>query len=283
MALELINRDPWETQLISLSASELSQRTIPGHAEQRIAQGTLVKRGSPAESWNRFAPSTRGRTRNDARARAEGPQSALTGATGYAAPTRRRQCSPYGLTQTELCILALLTEGLSNLGIAKRRGLKEGTVKVHLSTIYRKLGVQSRVQAATIAQRIKGVQEARYHRSSHPQAVLEWLLPYVTSERRRAGEILFKRGDAADCLYFLHKGRVTLGELHSTMEEGELFGEVGVFSRSNVRTSSARCETDAVLFKLSAEQAKRICFENAQIGYHMMQLVTDRVARDRQG
>jgi DNA-binding NarL/FixJ family response regulator len=62
--------------------------------------------------------------------------------------------NPYDLTATEFAILGLLTEGLSNLGIAKRRGIQEGTVKIHLSAIFRVLDVNNRTEAVLAAQQL---------------------------------------------------------------------------------------------------------------------------------
>ncbi len=55
------------------------------------------------------------------------------------------------LTPREREILALLAEGLSNRGIANSLGISEGTVKVHVKAILRKLQLTSRVMAAVLA------------------------------------------------------------------------------------------------------------------------------------
>lgn len=52
------------------------------------------------------------------------------------------------LSPREQEILALLASGKSNKEIAREVGLQEITVKVHLSSIYRKLDVRNRVEAA---------------------------------------------------------------------------------------------------------------------------------------
>ena len=51
------------------------------------------------------------------------------------------------LTQREQELLALLANGLTNQDIAKQLHLSNGTVRVYLSTIYSKLGVNSRAKA----------------------------------------------------------------------------------------------------------------------------------------
>ena len=56
-----------------------------------------------------------------------------------------------GLTPRELEILCHIAEGKSNKVIAKELGISDGTVKLHVKSILRKLNVSSRVDAAVIA------------------------------------------------------------------------------------------------------------------------------------
>jgi DNA-binding NarL/FixJ family response regulator len=53
-----------------------------------------------------------------------------------------------GLTSRELEILRRLIHGLSNKDIAAELSIAEQTVKFHLTSLYRKLGIKSRTQAA---------------------------------------------------------------------------------------------------------------------------------------
>ena len=55
------------------------------------------------------------------------------------------------LTPRELEILCHLAEGQSNKVIARNLGISDGTVKLHVKAILRKLDVHSRVEAAVIA------------------------------------------------------------------------------------------------------------------------------------
>ena len=58
-----------------------------------------------------------------------------------------------GLTQRESEILALVVNGLSNRAIAAKLVIGDETVKTHLSSIYRKLGVNDRTGAVATALR----------------------------------------------------------------------------------------------------------------------------------
>ena len=55
------------------------------------------------------------------------------------------------LTERELELLALLARGLSNAELAERVGLGEATIKSHLSSMFGKLGLKSRIQAVVLA------------------------------------------------------------------------------------------------------------------------------------
>ena len=69
----------------------------------------------------------------------------------------RRRCQDVGaktsvprranLSKRELEVLALLVRGVSNKEIAIKLDISDGTVRNHLTHIYRKLGVTDRVQA----------------------------------------------------------------------------------------------------------------------------------------
>ncbi len=71
---------------------------------------------------------------------------------GEGEQTEPKEVSPFGdLTPRELEILCLLAEGQSNKVIARNLGISDGTVKLHVKAILRKLNVHSRVEAAVMA------------------------------------------------------------------------------------------------------------------------------------
>ena len=62
-----------------------------------------------------------------------------------------RPSAPVHLTRRQLEVLALLCEGLPNKLICRRLDISPGTVKAHISSILRELGVSSRLQAVVTA------------------------------------------------------------------------------------------------------------------------------------
>jgi DNA-binding NarL/FixJ family response regulator len=61
---------------------------------------------------------------------------------------RRRQGRADDLTAREEQVLRLVGQGLANKQIARRLGIGERTVKAHLTSVFQRLGVSDRVQAA---------------------------------------------------------------------------------------------------------------------------------------
>ena len=84
--------------------------------------------------------------------RARIPLRPLAGAAAKA-PRPAQASVPYGLTGRELAVLRLLATGRSNAQIAAELYISPSTASVHVSSILRKFGVSSRVQAAAIAER----------------------------------------------------------------------------------------------------------------------------------
>ncbi|GAA3403217.1 LuxR C-terminal-related transcriptional regulator [Paenibacillus hodogayensis] len=65
-----------------------------------------------------------------------------------------KEHAPKGrLTEQETNILLLIAEGLSNKEISRRLNIADETVKYHLKNVYRKLGVNNRVQAVQQSQK----------------------------------------------------------------------------------------------------------------------------------
>lgn len=59
----------------------------------------------------------------------------------------------FGLTEVEVKVLRLMTEGLSNEEISDITGLARETIKGHLKSVFRKLDVKNRTEAAVLAVR----------------------------------------------------------------------------------------------------------------------------------
>jgi DNA-binding NarL/FixJ family response regulator len=70
----------------------------------------------------------------------------LSGTLSKETPTRS-----YGLTQREIEVIGLVTEGCSNREVASRMSITEDTVKRHLTNIFDKVGMSTRLELALFA------------------------------------------------------------------------------------------------------------------------------------
>ena len=66
---------------------------------------------------------------------------------------KERFAARYGLSELEIKILQLLTEGLNNEQISQLSHLARETIKGHLKNLFRKLDVKNRTEAAVLAVR----------------------------------------------------------------------------------------------------------------------------------
>jgi DNA-binding CsgD family transcriptional regulator len=73
--------------------------------------------------------------------------------SGRRGPRKRPRSGWDSLTATELMVVRLVAEGLSNPEIADRMFISRGTVHTHVSHILAKLGLSSRVGVAAEASR----------------------------------------------------------------------------------------------------------------------------------
>lgn len=70
-------------------------------------------------------------------------------ATGGPPPPPGRAVAKLDLSSRQHAVLDLILKGFSNKAIARELALAEGTVKVHVNSIFRAMNVHSRLQAAT--------------------------------------------------------------------------------------------------------------------------------------
>lgn len=185
------------------------------------------------------------------------------------------------LTPKQVEVLSYVAAGMSNRQIAARLKIAEGTVKLHVNSIFKKLNVARRGEAIVLARRMEEIQRQQVEQGQRGELVLDWLLPHVGHRRLKQGDILFRKGDPGQELFYLQRGRMSLDDIGVEMGPGQIFGEVGVFAPERTRTSTARCLTDVELFCLNSEQVKSIYYLNPQFALHIVTLLAQRLVEER--
>jgi DNA-binding NarL/FixJ family response regulator len=78
----------------------------------------------------------------------------LDGAPARATPASLEERLRKLLTERQIDVLRLLSQGKPNKVIARDLGISEGTVKIHLAAIFRALNVRNRVEAVVASRRL---------------------------------------------------------------------------------------------------------------------------------
>jgi DNA-binding NarL/FixJ family response regulator len=131
-----------EVQVLVLTSFSDGERVMD--ALDAGATGYVLKDSQPAELLAAIRAVADGRSPLD-------PRVARTLLTARRTPTTSVE-----LTEREREVLALVGLGLPNKQIARRLGIREGTVKAHLTSVYQRIGVGDRTSAALWARKNLG-------------------------------------------------------------------------------------------------------------------------------
>jgi DNA-binding NarL/FixJ family response regulator len=129
----ILEENPAVEVLVLTSFSD-QQRVV--EALDAGAGGYVLKDTEPADLLAAIRSSARGHSPLD-------PRVARTLLHARRSPARVAE-----LTEREQEVLALVGRGLANKQIARALGIREGTVKAHLTSVFQRIGVRDRTSAA---------------------------------------------------------------------------------------------------------------------------------------
>jgi CRP/FNR family transcriptional regulator, cyclic AMP receptor protein len=106
---------------------------------------------------------------------------------------------------------------------------------------------------------------------------MDWLRPYMHRKHCKAGEVLFRKGDAADRMFYTVSGQFRLNETDTMLPQNVFVGELGMLAPDRRRTQTLECIEAGELLIVSYEQVKMLYFQNPDFGFYLMQLATGRL------
>jgi hypothetical protein len=109
---------------------------------------------------------------------------------------------------------------------------------------------------------------------------MDWLKPFTSSRRMRAGELLFRKGDVANEIYFIISGRCRVSALGIDVLPGHVVGELALLTPDQMRTQSVECTEDGEALQITYEQVKQLYYQNPRFGFYFLQLTTRRLFQD---
>ncbi len=111
---------------------------------------------------------------------------------------------------------------------------------------------------------------------------LKSLIPYMKSRKMAAGEMLVRKGEQADRLYYLAEGELEVVEFKKVLKPGAVVGEIGIFARDQMRTATIVCRTDCKFLELTEKKARELYFEDRSFSFAVLQLIIQRLTENNE-
>lgn len=151
-------------------------------------------------------------------------------------------------------------------------GLMAGALPiVVLHCVLLPLNVVRLLQMRSLIRRVK--------RASRGNLSMDMLVPYMSVRTLAAGTKLFDRGDYAEEVFLILKGRVRIVGAGVIVKPGQLIGEMGLFSPGQKRTDAALCETEVELATVSEDRIWELFYQNPEFGAYLLRIVVQRATR----
>jgi hypothetical protein len=115
------------------------------------------------------------------------------------------------------------------------------------------------------------------HEAAQTDLKMDWLKPFTSTRRTNTGDVLFRKGDIANALYFVVSGRYRLTELGTDILPGQVVGELALLTPDQSRTQTLECTESGELLQITYEQVKQLYYQNPAFGFWFIQLSSRRL------
>ena len=106
---------------------------------------------------------------------------------------------------------------------------------------------------------------------------LNWVKPFSSTRTIAAGNAVFRRGEAADEMFFIVSGRFHVKERSVELQTGEVFGELGLLNAGQARTATVECTASGELLRITYDQVKQLCLQDPKFSFYFLHLVSKRL------
>jgi cyclic nucleotide-binding protein len=134
------------------------------------------------------------------------------------------------------------------------------------------------INAIRLRQMLNLVKKAR--NAVRGETSMEWLKPFMTQRKYRQGEVLCKKGDAANEMFLTVSGKFLVTEFGIELPPGSPVGEIGFLTPNNQRTATVECMEAAQVLTITYERLLELYFQNPQFGYYFLVLTSQRLLQN---
>jgi hypothetical protein len=134
------------------------------------------------------------------------------------------------------------------------------------------------INSLRLYQMLKLVKKARL--SAQGDLSMDWLKPFMNRRKYRTGELLFRKGDAANEMFFTVSGKFLVKEIAIVLPAGKILGELGFLSPGNRRTATVECIETGEVLAITYDKLLEIYFQNPEFGYYFLRLSSERLLQN---
>jgi hypothetical protein len=129
-----------------------------------------------------------------------------------------------------------------------------------------------------LRQMLNLVKKARV--SAQGDLSMDWLRPFMSPRKYRAGEVLFNKGDVAKEMFLTVTGKFLVTEIDVELPPGRMMGELGFVAPENRRTQTVKCTEDGAVLTITYEKLLELYFQNPEFGYYFLRLTSERLLQN---
>ena len=134
------------------------------------------------------------------------------------------------------------------------------------------------INAIRLRQMLNLVKRAR--NAVQGETSMEWLKPFMTQRKYRQGDVLCKKGDAANEMFLTVSGKFLVTEIGVELPPGSPMGELGFLTPNNQRTATIECTEAAQVLTITYDRLLELYFQNPQFGYYFLVLTSRRLLQN---
>ncbi|MBI4275243.1 MAG: cyclic nucleotide-binding domain-containing protein [Rhizobiales bacterium] len=117
----------------------------------------------------------------------------------------------------------------------------------------------------------------RVRAASQGDLSMDWLKPFMTKRDYRNGDVLFRKGDRADEMFFTVTGKFLVKEINIDLPPGQIVGEMGFLTPENRRTQTVECVESGQVLTISYDKVRELYFQNPTFGFYFLRLTSERL------
>jgi CRP/FNR family cyclic AMP-dependent transcriptional regulator len=116
--------------------------------------------------------------------------------------------------------------------------------------------------------------------ASQGDLTMDWLKPFMHKHSYKKGDVLFRKGDHADEMFYIVSGRCRINEIGIELQPGQLVGEMGFLTPEHERTATVECIDDVEMLTITYDKVSELYFQNPTFGFYFLKLTSERLLQN---